>query len=110
MIDPTEPVKASGNAQSTYVQPAATPEKEARKSAKPAEAGQAEVKVPERQKEASPANSPFDVRLDSKTMKLYTELRDPETQRLIMRIPAGYQPSGEPDSTTSKAASIERVA
>jgi hypothetical protein len=39
-----------------------------------------------------PAKPGFEVHLDGQTLRLYSELRDPETDRLILRLPTGYQP------------------
>ncbi|MBO1080510.1 hypothetical protein [Roseomonas haemaphysalidis] len=34
----------------------------------------------------------LNVLLDGETMRLYTELRDPQTDRLLLRLPAAYDP------------------
>lgn len=49
----------------------------------------------ERQKQIAASSPAFDVRLDGETMRLYSELRDPATDRLIMRLPTGYLPAAE---------------
>jgi hypothetical protein len=49
------------------------------------------VKVAERQQQVPSKDPVLDVRLDGETMRLYTELRDPETDRVLMRLPAVYQ-------------------
>jgi hypothetical protein len=49
----------------------------------------------DQQKHAAPKDPVLDVRLDGETMRLYTELRDPETDRVIIRLPAAYHDSEE---------------
>ena len=90
MIDPAPALKPrnSGDAPAT---PAARPEAEEPKAA----AGPHEVQVAERQKQVVPAGPSFDVRLDGETMRLYSELRDPVTDRVLIRLPAGYEPAEE---------------
>jgi hypothetical protein len=38
----------------------------------------------------------FEVHIDGATLRLYSEMRDPDTRRVIQRIPTGYQPKFEP--------------
>lgn len=57
--------------------------------------GGAEPQLSERQKQVAASSPAFDVRLDGETMRLYSELRDPATDRLIMRLPTGYLPAAE---------------
>jgi hypothetical protein len=41
-----------------------------------------------------PSTGPvYDVHLDGETMRLYTELRDPQTGRVLLRLPAAYKES-----------------
>ena len=40
----------------------------------------------------------FEVHLDGATMRLYSEMRDPATDRVIARLPAGYQPSAKAEA------------
>ena len=46
------------------------------------------------------ASAGFEVHLDGATLRLYSELRDPATDRVIIRLPTGYQPKQEPLRTT----------
>jgi hypothetical protein len=57
--------------------------------------GTGEVQLAEREKQVTPTGPTFDVRLDGETMRLYSELRDPETDRVLLRLPAGYEPESE---------------
>lgn len=54
-----------------------------------------ETRTAERVKQITASGPSFEVRLDGKTMRLYSELRDPETDRVLMRLPGGYLPSEE---------------
>lgn len=38
----------------------------------------------------------LEVHLDGPTLRLYSEMRDPDTKRVMLRIPTGYQPKNEP--------------
>ena len=38
----------------------------------------------------------FEMHLDGQTLRVYSEMRDPDTKRVMLRIPAGYQPQDEP--------------
>ncbi|HWL84067.1 MAG TPA: hypothetical protein VNR89_24175 [Roseomonas sp.] len=88
MIDPTPALKPRHGGAEASATPAARPEAEDPKA--PARPG--EVQTAERQKQVVPAGPTFDVRLDGETMRLYSELRDPVTDRVLMRLPAGYEP------------------
>jgi hypothetical protein len=61
-----------------------------------------EVKAAERQQRVPPSGPVLDVRLDAETMRLYTEIRDPETNRVLFRLPAAYQ-GEEKDSPVGTA-------
>lgn len=52
----------------------------------------------EQQQRVAPTNPGFEVHLDGATMRLYSELRDPETNRVIVRLPEGYKPSAEAEA------------
>lgn len=39
-----------------------------------------------------PGDAVLNVLLDGETMRLYTELRDPHTDRVLLRLPATYCP------------------
>lgn len=41
-----------------------------------------------------PSDPVLDVHLDGETMRLYTELRDPQTDRVLLRLPAAYKEEG----------------
>lgn len=90
MIDSAPGLKPRSGGGDAPATPAARPEAEAPKAA-----GPNEVQVAERQKQVVPAGPTFDVRLDGETMRLYSELRDPVTDRVLMRLPAGYEPREE---------------
>ncbi|MFC4169116.1 hypothetical protein [Teichococcus aestuarii] len=94
MIEATQGVKkqVSGPDILTKSQPAA--EHEEREAAVHA-SGSSEPQLAERQKQITASSPAFDVRLDGETMRLYSELRDPATDRLIMRLPTGYLPAAE---------------
>lgn len=38
----------------------------------------------------------FEMHLDGQTLRVYSEMRDPDTRRVMLRIPAGYKPQEEP--------------
>jgi hypothetical protein len=59
--------------------------------------GAPEVKVAERQQAVTPTHAPLDPRvtLDGDTMRVYTEIVDPENDKVIKRIPGGYEPVEE---------------
>lgn len=57
--------------------------------------GAPDLRLAEREKRVVPAGPTIDVRLDGRTMRLYSELRDPVTDRVLMRLPAGYAPEEE---------------
>lgn len=61
--------------------------------------GGTEPQLADRQKQITASSPAFDVRLDGATMRLYSELRDPATDRLIMRLPTGYVPAAEKTDT-----------
>jgi len=48
--------------------------------------------------EPSPAFRPYRVQLDPETSRLFTEVLDPRTGSVILRIPPGYAPSEEAES------------
>lgn len=52
----------------------------------------------EQQQRVVPSNPGFEVHLDGATMRLYSELRDPDTNRVIVRLPEGYKPSAEAEA------------
>ncbi len=69
----------------------------ARQEAAPAVTGAA-PQTNEQQQRVAPANGGFEVHLDADTMRLYSELRDPATDRVILRLPEGYQPSAKAEA------------
>lgn len=101
MIEPTQGVKKQSQTE-PVVKDAARVEQEEREQPSAASEASA-VQLAERQKQAPPPSPSFDVRLDGETMRLYSELRDPETDRVILRLPAGYQPESERSSTSTEA-------
>ncbi|MXP65564.1 hypothetical protein E0493_19635 [Roseomonas sp. M0104] len=89
MIDPTPALKPRhGGPEAPAVSAGRSEAEDPRAPASPAG-----VQTAERQKQVVPAGPTFDVRLDGETMRLYSELRDPVTNRVLMRLPAGYEPS-----------------
>jgi hypothetical protein len=52
-----------------------------------------------------PGEAVLDVKLDGETMRLYTELRDPQTDRVLLRLPAAYrrEEGGRGPATSFKA-------
>ncbi|MBC9179858.1 hypothetical protein [Pseudoroseomonas ludipueritiae] len=67
-------------------------------------AGAPEVKAAQQRGQAPLSGLVLDVHLDGETMRLYTEIRDPETDRVLFRLPAAYQ--GE-DKDNASGASLE---
>ncbi|RKK03655.1 hypothetical protein EBE87_16700 [Pseudoroseomonas wenyumeiae] len=57
-------------------------------------AGALTVAMAERQKQMKPSDPVHDVHLDSETVRLYTEMHDPETGRVLLRLPAAFQGEG----------------
>lgn len=57
---------------------------------------QAGPQTAERGKQVAAPNPAFDVRLEAGTMRLYSELRDPRTNRVLLRLPFGYAPQAQP--------------
>jgi hypothetical protein len=94
MIEATQSVKKQAAAPEPAAKGPPRAESDEREVTNPAPAS-TELQVPERQKQVTPPSPSFDVRLDAETMRLYSELRDPQTDRVILRLPAGYQPSNE---------------
>lgn len=83
MIEPTQTSKPA-----TPVEPPAPPRPDIRREAPAAEAQPQPAAPPP---PAPPPSDPvLNVQLDGETMRLYTELRDPETDRVLMRLPAAY--------------------
>lgn len=105
MIEATQAVKK----QATPPEPASKglPRAESEERESPsATPSPTELQVAERQKQVTASGPSFDVRLDGATMRLYSELRDPETDRVILRLPAGYQPS-DPEAGAAPRLSTE---
>lgn len=100
MIEATQSVKKQANPPEPVSKGLSRTEQEERESAGPA-AGSSEPQTAERQKQVTPSSPGFDVRLDGATMRLYSELRDPETDRVIVRLPTGYKPSEEGSGSAS---------
>jgi hypothetical protein len=103
MIDPTQGI----NKRQSH-DPAALPPSRA-ETAREREAGsggEPEVHVAERQKQVPSQDPVLEVHLDGETMRLYTELRDPETDRVLMRLPAVYQEETQ-ESPPSPGTSFE---
>ncbi|MFC3126131.1 hypothetical protein ACFOD4_13770 [Pseudoroseomonas globiformis] len=98
MIDPAPPAKKPVAPQEAPTRP----ERQALREEVPSESG--EMQTAERQKQVVASSPAFDVRLDGETMRLYSELRDPETDRLLLRLPGGYQPEAEQESGVSTEA------
>ncbi|PZO62027.1 MAG: hypothetical protein DI635_13240 [Pseudoxanthomonas suwonensis] len=86
-----EPIPPAG-ARTTEAGPAGTARREA--ETPPPATGTA-PQTAEREQRVVPAGPTFNVQLDGRTMRLYSELRDPETNRVLMRLPAGYNPEAE---------------
>jgi hypothetical protein len=99
MIDPTPALKSLSSSNEATVTPATRSEAEDPK----APTKTSEVQTAEVQKQVVPAGPTFDVRLDGETMRLYSELRDPATDRVLIRLPAGYEPDEEELSPKSGA-------
>ncbi|MCI0754786.1 hypothetical protein [Teichococcus vastitatis] len=89
MIEPTQTIQKPAAPQDSLLRQ----ERGARNGAPVPAAG--EVQVAEREKQVTAAAPTIDVRLDGETMRLYSELRDPETDRVLMRLPAGYHPEDD---------------
>jgi hypothetical protein len=101
MIDPAQGVKKQA-ADPPVPHPARVDNAREREGAAP---GRPEVKVAERQKQVPSSDPVIDVHLDGETMRLYTELRDPETDRVLLRLPAAYQ--NEQEATPMPGTSVE---
>lgn len=91
MIEPTQAVKRPQP--EPAIRDIERVEQEARKDAAASDA--ADLQVAERQKQVAAASPGFDVKLDGETMRVYSELRDPQTDRVIVRLPMGYTPQDE---------------
>ncbi|WP_120009739.1 hypothetical protein [Teichococcus vastitatis] len=89
MIEPTQAIQKPAVSQD----PLLRQERGARNDMPAPAAG--EVQMAEREKRVTAAAPTIDVRLDGETMRLYSELRDPETNRVLMRLPAGYHPEDD---------------
>ncbi|MCQ4159942.1 hypothetical protein NON00_08365 [Roseomonas sp. GC11] len=98
MIEATQSVKqqtsASENAYRVLPRPADSAERT------PATPATGEVLVAERQKQITAVIPSFDIRLDLATMQLYTEMRDPSTDRVLLRLAAGYRPQSQENETS----------
>jgi hypothetical protein len=92
VIDAIAPAKNAATAATAQLDAETPPQ---RSEPKPAAPGATEVQTAEQQQEVTASSPSFDVRLDSRTLKLYSELRDPATDRVLLRIPADYQPKEE---------------
>jgi len=49
--------------------------------------------------EPSPAHRPYRVQLDPETSRLFTEVLDPRTGGVLLRIPPGYKASTDEEAT-----------
>lgn len=102
MIDPIDPVRAKTGAGLLAEVPAVEPvqmQADRREAppppAQPAPAAEA-AKAPQAPPREAMPRAGFEVHLDGATLRIYSELRDPETNRVLLRIPAGYKPKVEP--------------
>lgn len=86
MINPAPGVKKQ-----TTEPPAPLPLSPGSMQVREGRSGLPEAQVAERQKPVPSSDPVLDVRLDGETMRLYTEIRDPETNRVLFRLPATYQ-------------------
>jgi hypothetical protein len=59
------------------------------------EAGKTKVQPTAAPEEVAAPSPSFDVKLDTKTLRMYSEILDPATGHVVSRLPAGYQPKGE---------------
>jgi hypothetical protein len=98
VIDPVTATTNSAPATAAVTSPPEPDPATARAQPQPAAAGQTEVQTAERRQEAPPPSPTFDVRLDTRTLKLYSELRDPATDRVLLRIP-DYIPADKKGGT-----------
>ena len=81
----------------------------AHKSAK-TDTGAAKVRVVERQKEVPAPGPTFEVMLNDKTLRLYSELLDPTTGQVLLRIPDSYSAGQGSDGSNTGAGGVEQVA
>lgn len=88
MIEPIKPGLRPGAVQELVV--ARPPEAKAEPPDGPGAAAARTAATRQRVPAAKPG---FEVHLDGETLRLYSELRDPQTDRLILRLPTGYRPS-----------------
>lgn len=65
---------------------------------------QAAAAIPE---EVAPAAASFDVKLDTRTLRMYSEMRDPATDRVLYTIPTDYKAK---DTTRVASPSYEKIA
>lgn len=101
MVDPIDPVAAKVNAgmipEAPKVEPVAmTPQ---RRTTDPAPVAALEATARRDGQAAAREALPhpgLEVHLDGSTLRLYSEMRDPETKKVMLRIPTGYQPKTEP--------------
>lgn len=102
MVDPIDPVSVKVNAgiiaEASKVEPVAKPPER-----RPAEEARAQaaalaraVHDPAPHSHETTPRPGFEVHLDGATLRIYSEMRDPDTKRVMLRIPTGYQPKVEP--------------
>ena len=88
MIDPTQGISKRQAGDPNALPP---PRPEIARDREAAGVVEPEAAATERPKPVPPQDPVLEVHLDGETMRLYTELRDPETDRVLMRLPAVYQ-------------------
>jgi len=88
MINPTQGISKRPASDPNALPP---PRAEMARDREAASGVEPEAPAIERPKPVPPQDPVLEVHLDGETMRLYTELRDPETDRVLMRLPAVYQ-------------------
>ena len=106
MIEPVQSKSKQVASLEQQTQPALRTQAEERRDPPVAAAGGQDVQVNDRQKRVAPSNAGFEVRLDGSTMRLYSEMRDPTTNRVVVRLPVGYQPESEKPAAMTPPVSV----
>ena len=89
MIEPTSQVRRIPAPGTPDPRAAGTLRPEAEGNTPDASSG-ADVQTAERSNHATPAHPSFDVQLDPETLSRFSEMRDPVTDEVLVKIPVGY--------------------
>jgi len=102
MVDPIDPVSAKVNSGLVSETPRVEPVAPALEKRLPEEKTAQAAMHPRAERDKGPPlheatqRPGFEMHLDGATLQVYSEMRDPDTRRVMLRIPAGYQPKAAP--------------